>query len=281
MAGSYWDKIHDAARIAPARAADDGGRGRGGRRGAGWSAAAAVSDDEKTPTSGTPAATTTAARRPKRARRSPADATPSAARRTSTRSTRTSPSRHRSGYFPRLYNVLVNFSALDSKLPLRRPVDRLRAAGRHRRTSSRFAPGVKVGPNELGVPERDARRQRRRDELRAHQVAAAVERLRLHRQVGGHADGVGGRRDVHDDDDGPYAYFRNRIGSAINTIVPKEALTDAVHRPAEAEGRRRRRRSCSRATPRARARRSTATRTTTARTRTTTTPQSRTSTASM
>jgi ABC-type transport system substrate-binding protein len=26
----------------------------------------------------------------------------------------------------------------------------------------------------------------------------------------------------------PYAFFRNRIGSAINTVVPREALEDAV-----------------------------------------------------
>jgi peptide/nickel transport system substrate-binding protein len=129
-------------------------------------------------------------------------------------------------YFPRLYNVLVNFSALDSSFrfddlssQFEQPDD----------TTYVFTirPGVKVSPNALGVPERD---------LTAEDIVASYERIKTLPQS--NAYGFIGQwlTEQTANPDGtytlktksPYAYFRNRIGSGINTIVAREALADAV-----------------------------------------------------
>lgn len=129
------------------------------------------------------------------------------------------------GYFPRLYNVLANFSALDSTFRF----DDL-STGYEQPDDQNYVfairPGVKVGPNPLGVPERD---------LVASDVVTSYERIKTLPQS--NAFGFIGQwvtAQAASADDmtytmtmkGPYGYFRNRIGSAINTIVPKEALTD-------------------------------------------------------
>ncbi len=130
-------------------------------------------------------------------------------------------------YFPRLYNVLANFSALDTSFRF----DDL-STGYEQPDDLNYVfairPGVKVGPNELGVPERD---------LVASDVVTSYERIKslpasnAYAFIGKFLD-----KQVASADDqsytmtltGKYAYFRNRIGSAINTVVAKEALTDAV-----------------------------------------------------
>jgi ABC-type transport system substrate-binding protein len=130
------------------------------------------------------------------------------------------------GYFPRLYNVLVNFSALDSSFRF----DDLSTGFEHPDDVTyifSIRPGVKVGPNELGVPERD---------LDAEDVQVAYDRIKTLPQS--NAAGfinkivkqeVGADRMTYTlTMDAPYAYFQNRIGSAINTIVPREALADGV-----------------------------------------------------
>ena len=130
------------------------------------------------------------------------------------------------GYFPRLYNVLVNFSALDPKFRFddlstgyEQPDDLT--------YNFKIRPGVKVGPNQLGVPERA---------LDASDVVTSYERIKSLPQSNAFAFIGKWLASQTASADGqtytlktpkPYAFFRNRIGSPINTIVPKEALTDA------------------------------------------------------
>lgn len=130
------------------------------------------------------------------------------------------------GYFPRLYNVLVNYSALDSKFEF----DDLGQSYEHPDDLTyifKIRPDVKVGPNQLGVPERP---------LDGNDVKVSYERIKSIPQS--NAYGFIGKwvdtQDVSADKlsytmktPKPYAYWRNRIGSAINTVVPVEALTDA------------------------------------------------------
>lgn len=131
------------------------------------------------------------------------------------------------GYFPRLYNVLVNFSALDAKFRF----DDLSTGFEQPDAQTyvfKIRPGVKVGPNQLGVPERD---------LDASDVVTSYERIKSLPQSNAFAFiGKWLESQTASADGGsytlktpkPYAFFRDRIGSPLNTIVPKEALTDAV-----------------------------------------------------
>ena len=131
------------------------------------------------------------------------------------------------GYFPRLYNVLVNFSALDDSF---RFDDLSTQYEQPDELTYVFTirPGVKVSPNQLGVPERD---------LDGEDVKLAYERIKTLPQS--NAYGFVGKyvesQEVSADKmtytlktPSPYAYFRNRIGSAINTVIPKEALEPSV-----------------------------------------------------
>ncbi len=130
------------------------------------------------------------------------------------------------GYFPRLYNVLVNFSALDSSF---RFDDLSTGYEQPDALTYNFAirPGVKVGPNQLGVPERD---------LTAEDVVESYKRIISLPQSNAFAF-IGQKMDKNEatapdaytmTTKEPYAFFRNRIGSAINTIVAKEALADGT-----------------------------------------------------
>jgi ABC-type transport system substrate-binding protein len=122
------------------------------------------------------------------------------------------------GYFPRLYNVLVNFSAQDSDF---RFDDLSSSFEQPDDTTYNFTirPGVKVGPNPLGVPERD---------LTAEDVQISYERIKTLPQS--NAFGFIGQWMETNlaNPDGtytfktpkPYFFWRNRIGSGINTIVP-------------------------------------------------------------
>lgn len=130
------------------------------------------------------------------------------------------------GYFPRLYNVLVNFSALDSSFRF----DDLSTGYEHPDDVTYvfdIRPGVKVSPNNLGIPERD---------LVASDVKECYDRIKTLPQS--NAIGFIGRvadQKVSADDmtytmtmDAPNAFWRNRIGSSINTVIPKEALEDSI-----------------------------------------------------
>ena len=129
-------------------------------------------------------------------------------------------------YFPRLYNVLVNYSAQDANF---RFDDLSTSYEQPDDVTYNFTirPGVKVGPNPLGVPERD---------LTAEDVQIAYERIKTlpasnaYAFIGqwmaanqANADGTYTFKTPK-----PYFFWRNRIGSPINTIVPKEALEDGV-----------------------------------------------------
>ena len=130
-------------------------------------------------------------------------------------------------YFPRLYNVLVNFSAQDDKFRF----DDL-STGYEQPDAKTYVfkirPGVKVSPNALGVPERalDAS-----DIIESYKRIISLPQSNAFAFIGKELD-----TQVASADNAtytmnmkrPYAFFRNRIGSAINTVVPKEALTDAT-----------------------------------------------------
>lgn len=130
------------------------------------------------------------------------------------------------GYFPRLYNVLVNFSASDPNFRF----DDLSTSFEQpdpQTYNFKIRPGVKVSPNALGVPEADIDAT---DVVESYKRIISLPQSNAFAFIGkemssqeASADGMTytmktGR---------PYSYFRNRIGSSINTIVPKEALTDA------------------------------------------------------
>lgn len=129
-------------------------------------------------------------------------------------------------YFPRLYNVLANFSAEDGNFRF----DDLSTGFEQPDAKTyvfKIRPGVKVSPNQLGVPERalDAS-----DVIESYKRIVSLPQSNAFAFIGKELD-----TQVASADNAtytmnmkrPYAFFRNRIGSAINTIVPKEALTDA------------------------------------------------------
>jgi len=130
------------------------------------------------------------------------------------------------GYFPRLYNVLVNYSALDTSFEF---FDL--ATGYEQPDDATYIftirDGVKVSPNALGVPERN---------LDAEDVVVAYDRIKtlpqsnaaafINKWLASHEASTD-KRQYTFNLPSPYYFFRNRIGSPINTVVPKEALTDA------------------------------------------------------
>ncbi len=124
-------------------------------------------------------------------------------------------------YFPKLYNVLVNQSALrpefivhDLAISYENP-DSITWVFKIR-------PGVKIAPNELGVPERD---------MTAEDVVATFERIKTEPRAGNgsfvkqYVDKVTATGDVVTiRTKQPYAWFLNRVGIFINTIPPSELL---------------------------------------------------------
>jgi len=132
-----------------------------------------------------------------------------------------------SAYFPRLYNVLVNQSATKPEFMYQdlaesyEIVDELTYVFRLR-------PGVKVTPNDLGVPERD---------LDGEDVRASIERIRTESRAvnysfaSKHIDKVAlGEGTVTVTTKEPYAWFLNRIGLFANSIVPRELLSGDLDR---------------------------------------------------
>jgi len=131
------------------------------------------------------------------------------------------------GYFPRLYNVLVNFSALDSSFRF----DDLSTTYQNPDPTTyifSIRDGVKVGPNPLGVPERalDAS-----DVVESYKKVLALPQSNAYGFLGkwmASQEASTDNKTYTFKTPKPYAYFQNRIGSPINTIVPKEALSDAT-----------------------------------------------------
>ncbi|HEY8173784.1 MAG TPA: ABC transporter substrate-binding protein [Dehalococcoidia bacterium] len=127
-----------------------------------------------------------------------------------------------SAYFPRVYNVLVNQSATKPEFMYMDLAESFEIPDANT-FIFKIRPGVRIAPNELGVPERD---------LDGEDVRVTLERLKTDGATNNHAFA----RDYIDTitvGDGtvtvttpaPYAWFLNRIGLFFNTIVPREALT--------------------------------------------------------
>ncbi|HYM13947.1 MAG TPA: ABC transporter substrate-binding protein [Dehalococcoidia bacterium] len=127
------------------------------------------------------------------------------------------------GYFPKLYNVVINrspkkadFRFDDLGISLEQP-DNLTYIFTIR-------DGVKIGPNQLGVPERN---------VDAADVKATFDRIKALPQSNAYAFVGQWIQSVEASPDGktltiktpkPYGYFFYRIGSPLNTIVPRELI---------------------------------------------------------
>ncbi|HYM14708.1 MAG TPA: ABC transporter substrate-binding protein [Dehalococcoidia bacterium] len=132
-----------------------------------------------------------------------------------------------SAYFPRLYNVLVNqcatkaeFMYFDLASALETP-DPLTFIFKIR-------PGVRVAPNDLGVPERD---------LDPEDVRVSLERIRTTKAANNYAFAHQYIASITTTADTvtvktttPYAWFLNRIGLFVNTIPPRELLSGDLKR---------------------------------------------------
>ncbi|MBI2723531.1 MAG: ABC transporter substrate-binding protein [Chloroflexi bacterium] len=123
--------------------------------------------------------------------------------------------------FPRIYNVLVNPSPtrpeyvfMDLAQSFENP-DALTWVFKVRR-------GVRIGPNDLAVPERD---------MDAADVAASFERIKATATAPNGAfvkefvDAVSASGDTLTvNTTRPYAWFLNRAGSFVNTVPPRELI---------------------------------------------------------
>jgi peptide/nickel transport system substrate-binding protein len=132
-----------------------------------------------------------------------------------------------SAYFPRLYNVLVNQSATRPEFTYLDLAESYEIPDDHTYIF-KIRPGVKIGPNDLGVPERD---------MDAEDVRVSLERIKTDVQTTSHQFAsqyidsitVSGST-VTVKTPGPYAWFLNRIGLFFNCIAPKELLTGDLSR---------------------------------------------------
>lgn len=136
-----------------------------------------------------------------------------------------------SAYFPRVYNLLVNQSASKPEF-----IFHDLAASFEIPDAQTFIfklrPGVKIAPNDLGVPERD---------LDGEDVRATLERIKTdgattnHAFARDHIDSVTVAGDTLTiKTPAPYAWFLNRIGLFLNTIAPRELLSGDPARLADA-----------------------------------------------
>jgi peptide/nickel transport system substrate-binding protein len=127
------------------------------------------------------------------------------------------------GYFPRLYNAVINRSPLKSTFKFDDLAESLEQPD-PTTYIFKIRDNVKIGPNQLGVPERN---------MDANDVKATFDRIKQLPQSNAYAF-VGQWIDsVEASADGktltiktpkPYGYFFFRIGSPLNLIVPRELL---------------------------------------------------------
>ncbi|MEX0785160.1 MAG: ABC transporter substrate-binding protein [Dehalococcoidia bacterium] len=132
-------------------------------------------------------------------------------------------------YFPRIYNVLVARSALDAEFEFN---DLAESFEQPDETTWIFSirPGVKIAPNDMGVPERDM------DGIDAFesferikgldQANAAVFVNQWFAQHEANADGTVYTVNTPD----PYAWFILRMGFFINNIPPRELIQNEPER---------------------------------------------------
>ena len=126
-------------------------------------------------------------------------------------------------YFPRLYNVLVNQSPTKAEFMYFDLASKLETPDPQTFVFT-IRPGVKIGPNDLGVPERD---------LDGEDVRASIERIQQTPEASSYAFAKDYIESVTPAGDTvtikttrPYAWFLNRIGHFFNTILPRELLAD-------------------------------------------------------
>ncbi|MHB8514005.1 MAG: ABC transporter substrate-binding protein [Dehalococcoidia bacterium] len=126
-------------------------------------------------------------------------------------------------YFPRLYNAVINRSPVDTSFHFDDLADKLEQPDAQTYVFT-MRSGVKVGPNQLGVPERD---------MDANDIKATFDRIKNLKKsnayafVGPWIESVDASTDAKTctiKTPKPYGYFFFRIGSPINLIVPKELI---------------------------------------------------------
>ncbi len=132
-----------------------------------------------------------------------------------------------SAYFPRIYNGLLNQSATKPEFIYFDLASWLEMPDAQTFVF-KIRPGVKVAPNDLGVPERD---------LDAEDVRVNTERIKTTPTANNYTftrdyvDSVTVSGDlVTMKTTRPYAWFLNRIGLFINTIAPRELLAGDLSR---------------------------------------------------
>jgi ABC-type transport system substrate-binding protein len=129
-------------------------------------------------------------------------------------------------FFPRLYNAIINRSARSTAFKF----DDLAESLEQPDSTTyifKIRSGVKIGPNQLGIPERD---------MDGNDIKASFERIKALPQSNAYAfvgqwvqslDVSADARTVTIKTPKPYGYFFYRIGSPINLIVPKELIAVA------------------------------------------------------
>jgi len=126
-------------------------------------------------------------------------------------------------YFPRLYNAVINRSPLSASFKFDDLAESLEQPDSTTYVF-KMRDGVKIGPNQLGVPERN---------MDANDVKATFERIKQLPQSNAYAFVGEWVQSVEASADGktltiktpkPYGYFFFRIGSPINLVVPKELI---------------------------------------------------------
>jgi peptide/nickel transport system substrate-binding protein len=136
-----------------------------------------------------------------------------------------------SAYYPRIYNLLVNQSATKPEFLINDLAESFEVPDE---TTFLFKirPGVKISPNDLGVPERD---------IDGEDVRITLERIAgeggatNNAFVRKHVQSVAVEGDtVRVATPEPYAWFLNRIGLFFNAIAPRELLTGDLTRIANA-----------------------------------------------
>lgn len=132
-----------------------------------------------------------------------------------------------SAYFPRVYNVLLNQSAtrpeflyLDLAESYEIPDDNT--------FIFRIRPGVRIGPNDLQVPERDLDGDDVRVTLQRIKAETAAQNNSFARDHVAQVTVDGSNVTVRTP--APYAWFLNRIGLFLNAIAPRELMTGDTSR---------------------------------------------------
>jgi peptide/nickel transport system substrate-binding protein len=136
-----------------------------------------------------------------------------------------------SAYYPRIYNLLVNQSASKPEFIIHDLAESFEVPD-ETTFIFKIRPGVKVAPNDLGVPERDVDGEDVRVTLERIAGEGTATNNAFVRQ---HVKSVTVQGDtVRIETPEPYAWFLNRIGLFFNAIAPRELLTGDTSKIARA-----------------------------------------------